>query len=209
MATEKKNSAEIAGSTPSLHDLLIAQGMSQWMVLVQVSFEVGIRGLEFPKGSSDRDHFLKLAFDVRAEADRLFALLPVYTPEQWQMALEVWAESGKVLHPHSGAQMDDVVSRMFDRHYRRCRWFGAVMDALTPKFKVKRKTLAEFCKLKVRGAAGEWIKPPVLNSMKRLLDGNKHVTPGTIDVLMTFLRHSLPPDKQDLIDMFPDPVEKF
>jgi hypothetical protein len=133
----------------------------------------------------------------------------VYTVEQWQLALEVWAESGKVLHPHSGAQMDELLSTMFDQHYRRCRWFGAVMDALTPKFKLKRKSLVEFCRLKVRDSAGRLIKPPVLNSMKRLLDGNIHITPGTIDVLMTFLRHSLPPDKQDLIGRFPDQIEKF
>lgn len=76
---DKKNNAETAESTPFLHDKLVIQGMSQWMLLVHVSFEIGIRGLELPKGSSDRDHFLKIAFDVRAEADRLFALLPIYT----------------------------------------------------------------------------------------------------------------------------------
>lgn len=125
------------------------------------------------------------------------------------MALEVWAASGKVLHPHSGAWMDAFVSTILDQHYRRCRWFDAVMDALKPKFKMKRKALAEFCKLKVQGSAGSWIKPPVLNSMKRLLDSSAHVTPGTVDALLNFLLNSLPPDKQRLIDMFPDPVERF
>ena len=150
MADEKKNKAETAGATLSLHDALVVQGMSQWMILVHVSFEIGIRGLELPKGSPERDHLLKLAFDVRAEADRLFALLPIYTLEHWQMALEVWHESGKVLHPHSGAQMDDLISKMFDQHYRRCRWFDAVMDAL----KLERKSLVEFCKLKVQKTDG-------------------------------------------------------
>ena len=76
MATDKVK--DNGGSAASLQDALIVQGMSQWMVLVHVSFEIGIRDLELPKKSSERNDLLKLAFDVRAEADRLFATTRVH-----------------------------------------------------------------------------------------------------------------------------------